>query len=190
MEFKGYVKLALIFIVAAPALCLASTQFSEEQAFVMLYGNYDSTHQISIWENVVFPSKRDKYFFWDKKTAIVSSVLFVPFKDNGIEKYFLLTKSIPVGIPFDCHACAPLIGAAIFKKSNHLWKVESQNRFLLYADEYGKAPLAKFVVKKGKPVVELQIEYHGEGVTRKKVFLVLSKNNIKLITENDHAFTN
>jgi len=106
--------------------------------------------------------------------------LFIRFEDNGIKKFLLLTKSIPVGAPFGCHACAPLIGAAIFSKKNNFWKVESQNKFLLYAGEYGQAPLAKLILNKSRPTIELQIEYHEGNIIRKKMFIVLS-NNIKLI---------
>lgn len=192
MKCKLIIKLILIFI-STVSLCLASNEpvslFSEEQAFFMLYGNYDTAHKIAVWENMTFPSKRDKRFFWDKKTGIVSRILFVPFKDQEKEKIFLLTKTTPVGIPFSCHACAPLVGAAIFSKKNHSWEIESQNRFLLYAGEYGEAPLATLVTKDGKPRIELQIEYHGEGVTKRKVNIISISNHIKLIKENDHAFT-
>ena len=94
-----------------------------------------------------------------------------------------------MGIQFGCHACTPLISAAVFAKINHRWEIESQNRFLLYAGEYGKAPIAKFVMVKNQPGIELTAEYHGEGVTREKMLVVPVNNNIKFIKENEHAFT-
>ena len=39
----------------------------------------------------------------------------LPYYENGKNKIFLLTKTIPTNIPFDCHACLPFIGAAVFR---------------------------------------------------------------------------
>jgi len=192
MKFKFCLKLLLIFSLAIPYSGIASTKlissFSKEQAFFMLFGNYDSDHQIAVWENIVFPSKKDQTFFWGKKIGIVSSLLFARFEDHGDEKFFLLTKTIPVGIPFRCHACLPLISAAVFTKINQHWKIESQNRFLLYAGEYGESPLVKLVTVENQQGIQMKYKHYGEGIINNSMF-VLPFNNIHLLSEavsDDH----
>lgn len=186
MKLKLSIALMLVFVGISPLLVCAKNNlapsFFEVQALSMIFGNYDNTHQISIWENIKFSTKEDEMLFWGKKTGIVSSVLFQQYEEAGKGKVFLVTKTTPVGSPFDCHACLPLLSAAVLVYENGDWRVESKNLFLTHDGEYGMSPKAKLVsMKNNKHGVLLEFEHSGNGVTRERVLLIPKKKTIMIV---------
>jgi hypothetical protein len=176
---------ALLFFIVIFNM-LPARGLSEERAFLMLFGNYDALHKNSIWRDIKFPDKRGESGFWAKKTGIVSSILFQPYHEDGKKKIFLLTKTIPINIPFNCHACLPLLGATVFSMEKDGWKVESQNRFLMYAGEYGESPTTQpTLVGKDKLGLLLEFEHRGEGFSKEIALLIPHNKSIK----NSHQET-
>lgn len=151
---------------------------SEQQAFVILFGNYDSVYKHAIWKNMKLPTKGVDDF-WKQKTGIASSVLFQSYTENGKNKFFFLTKTIPADIPFECHACLPLLSATVFSLDKGEWKIESQNPFLMYESEYGEAPAAKLIsVGKDKAGVSLEFEHHDDGVRKSIAIIIPYKKSV------------
>lgn len=184
--FRFIPAFVLIFLFGITFNMALGHTLSEEEAFMMIYGNYDRIHKNSIWENMKFPNKEDADGFFEKKTGIVSSFLFQSFKESGEKKFFLLTKTIPVGIPFDCHACLPLLSATVFALAKDEWKIESQNLFLMYQGEYGELPIVKLItIGNDKVGLSLEYEHHGEVHTKEMAFLIPYKKSI----ENAHQET-
>lgn len=186
MKLKLCIMLTITFIVISSFNAMASNNaaslFDEAQALSMIFNNYDSTHQISIWENMKFPREKEIIFFWRKKIGIVSNVLFQSYEENGKEKIFLLTKTIPVGIPFECHACLPLLSAAVFVFLKGHWQIESKNLFLMYEGEYGVSPKAKLVLmKNNKYGVLLEFEHRGDGVSKEKALIMPRGSRIEVL---------
>lgn len=183
MKIKKHLKsisfYILILLFSVTSTAAFGNNFSEEQAFTMIFGNYDRTHKSSVWKNMKFPNKEDIDSFFEKKTGIVSSLFLESYKEGGKDKFFFLTKTIPIGAPFDCHACLPLISATVFAWDRTEWKVESQNLFLMYKGEYGEPPGVKLItIGRDKVGLSLEFDGHGEVHTKELILLVPYKKSI------------
>ncbi len=163
--FKIAIGVAVASCLAIASFFIYKPSFSEEQALTMIYGNYDSVSKSSTWMNMPFSNKEDAGYFEEKK-GLVRAIFFNPYHENGKNKIFLLTKTIPTNIPFDCHACLPLIGAAVFVNKRGHWEIEAQNKMIMYDGEYGELPVMK-LIEIGKNKFGLSLEF-GHVVVRDK----------------------
>ena len=126
---------AAIFLqsAGAPAAKAAASpslpaDFSLPDAMKALYGNYDAAKKASTFRL----TKKFPHTFFDKSGKVeVHEFLAAGAMDSGAMKVFVLTYAVPAAAPeFSCHACAPVIGAAIFAKKNDAWTVESAEKSL------------------------------------------------------------
>ena len=69
-------------------------------------------------------------------------VLFHSFLGEPVARsLFLLTYAIPSNDKtYDCHACAPVIGMAVFSQNGQKWHIDASNRAVTFAGEWGKPP--------------------------------------------------
>ena len=185
MKITMRCKIGIVFIVAVvltvSSLCihiLLAPGLTGKKAFIMVFGNYD-VHKNAIWKNMQF-SKTNYDDYFSKKTGIVSRVFFQSYKENGKRKFFLLTKTIPIDFPFQCHACRPLLSAAIFSREKGVWQVEAKNIFLKYDGEYGIVPAAKLIqIGDDRFGLMLELQYVISEMTDTEVeLLVPYKKNI------------
>lgn len=174
--FKVAVSIIVIFVLGVVVTRVYTPSLSEKQALVMIYGNYDQKNKSANWINIPFPNKEDVTGgYFEERRGIVRTIFFQPFYENGKNKIFLLTKTIPTNIPFDCHACLPLIGATVFVKKNRHWEIEAQNQFIMYDGEYGELPAVK-LIQVGQDKFGLSIEFE-HGVVRDKELSILIPYN-------------
>ncbi len=136
---------------------LLESDLTEKQAMVAIFGNYDDDNHTSLWKNMNFPEKATDDFF-ASKTGIVNTIFFQSYKEHGRKKFFLVTKTIPTDIYFQCHACLPLISAATFSRAKGEWKIESQNLFITYEGEYGESPKVE-LIRVGQDRFAARMEY-------------------------------
>jgi hypothetical protein len=132
-----------------------------------IYNNYDNNTGEAIWNNINVPQGMDiDKVFTKTKIGKVSKVLSHKFTDNKIEKYLLITQTVPVEGNFSCRFCAPLISGFIFIKKDNRWVIESQNYYIGFYGGNGKAPNIRIVqlgVNKIGVIFDSQ-EMHG-GIT-------------------------
>ncbi len=175
---KIHLKLAIIFALTylplvSYAASIEQSDFTLEEASYRLFHHYDDEHQVAVWERIAFPSASVRDGFWGRNTGLVSFVFFAPFMEEGKHKYFLLTKAVPVGEPFNCHACLPLLGAVIFVKKDKRWMIESKNLFLMYEGEYAASPTVKWVdLPQDKHGLMLAFAHYGDDAQKVKNVLV------------------
>lgn len=182
MKIKPYFKIAVgiiaILFLGIMLNFIYKPILSEEQALVMVFGNYDHNTKSANWDNIPFPDKKDANGFWEEKKGIVRAIFFQPYYENGKNKIFLLTKTIPTNIPFDCHACLPLIGATVFVRTQGDWRIEAQNQFIMYDGEYGELPVVK-LIPVGNDRFGLSLEFgHVTATDQELSILVPYKNNV------------
>ncbi|HEU5281478.1 MAG TPA: hypothetical protein VFU82_05840 [Gammaproteobacteria bacterium] len=173
---------SFLVLVWFSSLALAAPEklpdFTLYEASYILFHHFNEEHQVSVWQHIPFPSKKEQKDFWGAETGLVSAVFFSPFVEDGKNKYFLLTKTVPVGEPFECHACLPLLSAVIFSEKNHRWVVESKNLFLMYAGEYSASPKVKLVDLPGhRHGLLLTFTHYGSGEERYENIMVSAANH-------------
>lgn len=117
-------------------------EISALKALEALYGKLTvengRSHEPAIWRNITVTDDLKKYYH-DDKDGYVYVAFEAKYEEAGIGKYVLVTQTRPSNDPwyYDCHACAPLIGCFVFKRSGDLWIVESQNRYLGVIGKWG-----------------------------------------------------
>lgn len=184
MKIKKYYKIILsIFFLGLLGiiflkLLMPGSVLSEQDAFAMIYGNYDTMNQKSIWKYMNL-SRQEIDSYWAKKTGLVTKILFQAYKENRHNKIFLLTKTVPIDFPFECHACLPLLSATVFLRDHGKWKIEAQNLFLMFAGEYGMSPKTKLIsLGKNSHGLLLEFEHHGGGTSKEIAIITPFKKNI------------
>lgn len=176
-------KIALLFFIGILAyLIFVSSRvpdLTEKQALLTIFGNYNEANQTSIWKNMSIPPDEENSYF-STGVGIVSVAFFQPYKEGGKKKFFLLTKTIPIDVPFECHACSPLLSGFVFSRDKNAWRVESQQRFLGYDGEYGIVPEARLIqIGSDKFGLLLAFKYVSSEMTDvENEFLVPYKQNI------------
>jgi len=176
--FKITIGLMILSVFVVIFYVMHRPSLSEEQALIMIYGNYNSTSKSSYWANIPFPDKEDSIGYFKERNGIVRAIFYQPYYENGKDKIFLLTKTIPTNIPFDCHACLPLIGAAVFVTKRGHWEIEAQNQFIMYDGEYGELPVVK-LIPVGKNKFGLSLDFGHVAIRDRELsILVPYKNSI------------
>lgn len=186
---RAYLKIAVSIIIVSAigttSILLRSPALSEEQGLTMIYGNYDRVNKYANWINIPFPDKKDAEGYFEEKKGFVKVISLQPYHENGKNKVFLLTKTIPTNIPFDCHACLPLIGATVFVAKNRRWEIEAQNQFIMYDGEYGELPTVK-LIQVGHDKFGLSLEF-GHIVVRDKELSILIPYNKSIMQAHNEV---
>jgi hypothetical protein len=128
--------------------------FGLADAMTSLYGNYDSAAGFSLYD----PSSEDP---WNMITAGIISdtsaysppsekldmrVFFAAaVPDSSNREVLLATFGIPRSGNFDCHACAPYIGAALFKQGRSGWMRQASVPPFLQNGSFGQHPEARLL---------------------------------------------
>jgi hypothetical protein len=119
-----------------------SSAWDIASAMKSVYGAYDTSSKTAFWSDFNPPKS---FYFDSEHGGTVQLVLDVPFVDGATHKRFVVTATSPAGEDFSCHGCSPLLGAFVFAHFQNGWAIESQERFLLLAGGYGKAPTTELV---------------------------------------------
>jgi hypothetical protein len=170
--------LAITFLILSFKFLWVS-DLTEKQAFMLIFGNYNNTNKTAIWKNIPIAKENNNAYF-SKKIGVVSTVFFQPYHENGKKKFFLLTNTKPIDIPFECHACRPLLSGAVFSQEKSGWAIEAQQLFMGYDGEYGIAPKAKLIqVGRDKFGLILTFKYVSAEMTdEEETLLIPYKKNI------------
>ncbi len=124
-------------------------EFTETKAMKLLYGNFDSVKKFSVWAPSI--SAKEEMFRTkiSKNNFVYTSPAFIhEFFIDTIQAVIILTETSlrdSKGFPDDCHACAPILGAALFAKINDLWCLQNFENNLGEYGYWGQLPQASFV---------------------------------------------
>src|SRR5206468_3408423 len=135
--------------------------FSDAKALEILYGNYDPALRVSYWGDVVTPPGPNHDFLVGEynKGAIVRPFFSQPFREGDAEKRFLLTQMVPRGeSDYQCHACSPLVGGAIFVHRNGTWIPEREQLAIAQYGGWGEVPKAPKLVRIGPAKMGVLLE--------------------------------
>ena len=125
---------------AAVPTGIVSGPFVDASVMTALFSNYNFTsHQTSVSNvHLSLPSSNGNEPFGDG-LAFTSIDSTIEFTRQGSIRRAVVLKTVPAG-DFECHACTPVFGYAIFKQVPGGWAVESFEPTLTQEGGYGKLP--------------------------------------------------
>jgi len=121
----------LVLLGAAGAAGATPDDFDPDAAIERVYGALETKGDARYWAQPEHPD-----------TPMQVSVLGVlPFRQDGAERTFLITQLVPqIEGGFQCHPCAPGIGAATFTKTAEGWRLDVGTPLVTEIGSYGEAP--------------------------------------------------
>jgi hypothetical protein len=143
-----------------------STELSAElldiaHAMKMLYGNYDMTKQTS---DASLPKEKSSFPAAGEEQVTVKPLFHAFSGDTRAQGFFLVTYAVPTNEEsYDCHACAPTIGMAVFSQKGSKWTIDASNRAVTFAGEWGKPPTDIQLVQIGPNRQAVRIIDVGQG---------------------------
>lgn len=150
---------ATIFMLASG--CRQASPFTVPQAMRMFYGNYDQNSQTSL---ASLP--KDKGSLPAAGEELMANRMFFNafIGSPGAQSFVLVTYAVPSsGQSFDCHACAPIIGMAVFSQKRSKWTMDASNRAVTFAGAWGTPPASIQLVQIGANRYAVQIRDVGGG---------------------------
>jgi hypothetical protein len=147
--------------------------FDLGSAMSTLFDNFDpktESSQSSIPQNTVFDLKGSGFKIGDE--IVVQPLWASTVVENGKHKVVFLTYSVPKSRyghgatdlnNFECHACAPLIGAAIFVRIGDRWQVESSRAVVSRGGGWGDPPSDFRIIAIGPHRIGIEISDGDTG---------------------------
>lgn len=105
-------------------------------------------------------------------------VAIFPFQQDQLDKCFVLSEIRPKD-NFECHACAPALGGAIFLKKGNRWQLQLIQSVITYIGSWGHVPHALKWVQIGADRYGILIErsYQIHGINDAYTILISQINN-------------
>jgi hypothetical protein len=155
--------------------------FDVAQAMKMFYGNYDEATRKSTMPN----SHNNGLNAFDfGAEQIAASPLFHTFtQEAAVQSFVLVTYGIPLDKMYDCHACAPVIGMAVFSNIGEQWVMTASNRAVTQAGAWGKPETHIHLARIGPAHYGVVINDSGSGngeATTVLLLLIPWKNTVNV----------
>ncbi|MEK6337151.1 MAG: protein kinase [Acidobacteriota bacterium] len=121
-------------------------EFNVGKALELLYGSYDYQKKYVKWKLTAEDIKKSP--IGEQGSGLVGTVYTAPnffqsFTQAGAQRYLLITETVPAR--YDCHACAPAIGGAVFSQVGNNWQLEAENKLITTMGSFGGAPKGKLI---------------------------------------------
>src|ERR1700733_4255229 len=122
----------LFILLCSTATSICQSPFSTEEALTQLYHNYDPAKETAQWvctneQQAKEPDRLCEYLqggnIKDDTAVSVSVILMAQASEGDATRIYIATSAIPARFPgeFDCHACVPATGAAVFVWQSQRW---------------------------------------------------------------------
>jgi hypothetical protein len=180
---------ALMVVLAC--CCAAGAARAQERLSIVdalkdIYRDYDPDKGTAQWDCTKEQEKEGPHQGWrcDKENATVriSGVLLAEVGEDGTDKTYVVASAVPADAPggYECHACQPAIGAAVFVAQEGNWALQSANPAIGFYGGWGDAPRVDLVwVGPGKRGFLLTNTDMGQGyASSRKVLLMAVERTI------------
>jgi hypothetical protein len=164
----------------SPAIYLEQSDTNEAfdiaQAMKMLYGNYDVKTRTSA---AALPKEKSSFPTSGEEQMTIRMLFSAFSRDAGAQSFVLVTYAVPASKQdFDCHACAPTIGMAVFSQKGLKWSIDASNRAVTSSPEWGKPPTDIQLVQVGpnRRAVQFIDVGGGQGETTAMLQLLIPWN--------------
>lgn len=160
MRTKLWSLVTIVFFLASGCSKQSGTSkpFDVTQAMQMVYSNYDVKTQTSA---ALLPEYEGVSQSDTEKQMTVRAVLSTFSVEAGVPIFILVTSANPPN--YDCHACAPTIGMAVFSQKGPKWEIAAFNRAVTYAGGWGQPPVDIQLVQIGRSRHAVQVKNVSGG---------------------------
>jgi hypothetical protein len=151
--------------IASPRQSGTNETFGVEQAMKIFYGNYDRDRKVSA---ASLPREKSSFPSAGEEQMTIRSLFSASSTDAGMPYFVLLTYAVPSNDEeYGCHACAPIIGMAVFSLQRSRWTLEASNRAVTVAGSFGQPPKDVELIQIGTnhPAVKIVDIGGGQGET-------------------------
>jgi hypothetical protein len=163
----------LVFLYTGTRL-QAQEPLSRAEALRQLYQHYDDANKTAQW--VCAKDRKTDDPCWEGADATVSiaPLLTAEVNEDGIEKMYLVASAKPADGSYECHVCAPTIGAAVFALNSGQWVLQSKNEVTGFFGTFG-LPADIDLVMVGPKLHGIMITnaYGGQGYVESTKTLLL-----------------
>lgn len=169
-------------------------EFNVPDAMALLYGHYDARLACSKWEC----PPADRRAFADKRTR--SGHLYTRpggqyvLQEGPNAEILLLTETVSrEGSGWEsCHACAPILGAAIFKRIDGAWFVKSAKKDIAQIGAWGTLPPSELITIGSRTWgLRFDYDYTAQGASIGGMALLASINGeFKIVADVHTKFSN
>lgn len=128
----------------------AQEPLSSNAALKQLYRDYDPATKTATWV-CTKAQQQPLHEGWSCSEGLtkvsVSVELISQLNEGDTDKTYVIASATPANEPngYDCHACAPAIGVAVFAWRQSQWQLESANAALGFYGGFGEAPTVDLV---------------------------------------------
>jgi|GEM_PF-5662880 len=143
--------------------------FNPDEALIMLYGGM-------IWKNYAL-----KNYFKEESTdtGYITLAFESAYIENNKEKHVVISHITPRPYEeYQCHACAHLVGGAVFVKSKNGWSIESKSKIIGWSSDLFHENITLVKIGPDKYGVMLSVDDVYQGYETKYKFMIVSYNNI------------
>lgn len=146
-----------------------SGNFDAARAVELIYGNRKPRWKLGAEEIKKFGIPKDIGF--KNQNVYTSALLAQPYVESGVQKYLLLTQTVPAR--YDCHACAPMVGGATFSQVGNDWQLDNETRYVALMGSFGNAPAGKLIkIGPEKYGVVFRDAYMAQGTGGESLILI------------------
>ena len=119
---------------------------TEAEALGQIYHQFNSSTRTAQWVCTAAQKQAGPREGWacdqEDSTVAVLDLLMAEVREGDSLKTYIVASSVPAhaSMGYDCHACAPAIGAAVFQWKDGHWIVQSVNPAIGFYGSWGEAP--------------------------------------------------
>ena len=183
-HWRTKTQLLMFFALCALTVLSAQEPLSRNEALAQLYNQYDAKTETAQWVCPKEQASEGPHEGWpcakEYATVSIDVLLTAQVPEDGFEKTYLVTSAVPDKAPggYDCEACEPAIGAAVFAWRAQHWVLESANPAIGFFGGLGD-PAQVDLVHVGWEKHGLQIQFGddqgGYSESHKVLFIPLGK---------------
>lgn len=168
--------------------------FTEEEAMELIYGLYDRNIECSKWVCTVQERPSFEGKMSESGHLFSRSAGFYPFRNGTGIGVYLITETLQRTKEGweDCHACAPILGAAEFTHADNKWIVKSLKKDLGELGAWGALPTGQ-LIKIGQDHFGILFEggFTNQGISvNTQSILAVADGQFEIVHNAETGFSN
>ncbi len=173
----------LLLCLCVSGMLTAQAPLSQDEALKQLYSHYDAASKTAQWGCAGESGPPNGWWSCLKEYATVDVAvqLMAQVQEAGVEKLYLIASAKPAHGPdgYDCNACGPAIGVAVFALQEKHWIMESASPAAGFYGAWGNPPMSELIAigpnKHGVLLTKSEITAQGDSYSSKWLLAPIGK---------------